>query len=209
MNLVDRELTKLAAASVIVNEMVKAAAVQQEAEMSKQAKMNPGLIALLAALGLGGAAAGAAAGGAFDTGKTQRTSPPGDIQRTMRQAIDAVQAKAGIDPGAMSKAKQEGHNARQSSPNSPANRAATRGIARNDSRLARDASAYGQSVADSVLGRGGAAGGGNAQEAAHYTMAQLRDLFEQFGAGQPQQETNGMAGLGRIFNQATSWLPGR
>lgn len=66
MDLMQRELTKLATAAVIVDEMAKAAQAQSTPDMSKQAKMNPGLIALLAALGLGGAAAGAYAGGAFE-----------------------------------------------------------------------------------------------------------------------------------------------
>lgn len=63
MDLVQRELTKLATAAVIVDEMSKAAQVQDG--MAKQAKMKPGLIALLAALGLTGAAGGAYAAGAL------------------------------------------------------------------------------------------------------------------------------------------------
>ena len=66
MDLVQRELTKLATAAVIVDEMSKAAQVQDG--MAKQAKMKPGLIALLAALGLTGAAGGAYAAGAFGGG---------------------------------------------------------------------------------------------------------------------------------------------
>jgi len=60
MDLVQRELTKLAAAAVIVDEISKAA---QAREMEKQAKMHPGVAALITALsvlGLGGAAAGGA-----------------------------------------------------------------------------------------------------------------------------------------------------
>lgn len=66
MDLIQRELTKLATAAVIVDEMSKAAQVQDG--MAKQAKMKPGLIALLAALGLTGAAGGAYAAGAFGGG---------------------------------------------------------------------------------------------------------------------------------------------
>ena len=66
MDLVQRELTKLATAAVIIDEMSKAAQAQDG--MAKQAKMKPGLIALLAALGLAGAGAGAYAGGAFGGG---------------------------------------------------------------------------------------------------------------------------------------------
>jgi len=70
MDLIQRELTKLATAAVIVDEVVKAAQTQDG--MAKEAKMKPGLIALLAALGLAGAGAGAYAGGAFDREKLPR-----------------------------------------------------------------------------------------------------------------------------------------
>ena len=79
MDLIQRELTKLATAAVIVDEVVKAAQTQDG--MAKEAKMKPGLIALLAALGLAGAGAGAYAGGAFDREKLPR---PGDIRKGNR-----------------------------------------------------------------------------------------------------------------------------
>ena len=79
MDLIQRELTKLATAAVIVDEVVKAAQTQDG--MAKEAKMKPGLIALLAALGLAGAGAGAYAGGAFDREKLPR---PDDIRKGNR-----------------------------------------------------------------------------------------------------------------------------
>jgi len=92
MDLVQRELTKLATAAVIVDEMSKAAQVQDG--MAKQAKMKPGLIALLAALGLTGAAGGAYAAGAFGGGGPVRHAIARAMRPTPVESAESLRAKA-------------------------------------------------------------------------------------------------------------------
>ena len=92
MDLVQRELTKLATAAVIVDEMSKAAQVQDG--MAKQAKMKPGLIALLAALGLTGAAGGAYAAGAFGGGGPVRHAIARAKRPTPVESAESLRAKA-------------------------------------------------------------------------------------------------------------------
>ena len=95
MDLVQRELTKLATAAVIVDEMSKAAQVQDG--MAKQAKMKPGLIALLAALGLTGAAGGAYAAGAFGGGGPVRHAIARAMRPTPVESAESLRAKAEAD----------------------------------------------------------------------------------------------------------------
>ena len=133
MDLIQRELTKLATAAVIVDEVVKAAQTQDG--MAKEAKMKPGLIALLAALGLAGAGAGAYAGGAFDREKLPR---PDDIRKgnPLRHAMARAMRPTPVESAESLRAKAEADKA--SNPYNPPVKP-NRGIAEMQRRYAEEA----------------------------------------------------------------------
>ena len=144
MDLIQRELTKLATAAVIVDEVVKAAQTQDG--MAKEAKMKPGLIALLAALGLAGAGAGAYAGGAFDREKLPR---PDDIRKgnrggtltPLRHAMARAMRPTPVESAESLRAKAEADKA-----SNPYNR----GIAEMQRRYAEEAERI-RAQADAML----------------------------------------------------------
>ena len=146
MDLIQRELTKLATAAVIVDEVVKAAQTQDG--MAKEAKMKPGLIALLAALGLAGAGAGAYAGGAFDREKLPR---PDDIRKgnrggtltPLRHAMARAMRPTPVESAESLRAKAEADKA-----SNPYNR----GIAEMQRRYAEEAERI-RAQADAIRAR--------------------------------------------------------
>ena len=150
MDLIQRELTKLATAAVIVDEVVKAAQTQDG--MAKEAKMKPGLIALLAALGLAGAGAGAYAGGAFDREKLPR---PDDIRKgnrggtltPLRHAMARAMRPTPVESAESLRAKAEADKA--SNPYNPPVKP-NRGIAEMQRRYAEEAERI-RAQADAML----------------------------------------------------------
>ena len=152
MDLIQRELTKLATAAVIVDEVVKAAQTQDG--MAKEAKMKPGLIALLAALGLAGAGAGAYAGGAFDREKLPR---PDDIRKgnrggtltPLRHAMARAMRPTPVESAESLRAKAEAEKA--SNPYNPPVRP-NRGIAEMQRRYAEEAERI-RAQADAIRAR--------------------------------------------------------
>ena len=152
MDLIQRELTKLATAAVIVDEVVKAAQTQDG--MAKEAKMKPGLIALLAALGLAGAGAGAYAGGAFDREKLPR---PDDIRKgnrggtltPLRHAMARAMRPTPVESAESLRAKAEAEKA--SNPYNPPVKP-NRGIAEMQRRYAEEAERI-RAQADAMAGR--------------------------------------------------------
>lgn len=152
MDLIQRELTKLATAAVIVDEVVKAAQTQDG--MAKEAKMKPGLIALLAALGLAGAGAGAYAGGAFDREKLPR---PDDIRKgnrggtltPLRHAMARAMRPTPVESAESLRAKAEADKA--SNPYNPPVKP-NRGIAEMQRRYAEEAERI-RAQADAIRAR--------------------------------------------------------
>lgn len=207
MDLVQRELTKLATAAVIVDEMAKAAQAQTQPDMSKQAKMNPGLIALLAALGLGGAAAGAAAGGAFEGPGANRSRAAG---MGAENAARPMGPKDFMRHRTPTKAKSEGYDPRAASRGA---RSRAEAQARSDRAAAgasgsaeRAAREYANAIADSIFNRGAAASG-NPMRALGGIAQLLEGLVP--GAQMPASaDRNGGGTLGGAFRAALGLMPG-
>jgi len=189
MDLVQRELTKLAAAAVVIDEMAKAAHAQ---EMEKQAKVNPGLIALLAALGLGGAAAGAYAGGAFDGGSGQSTpsDPNGNILKSLSSLMATARNAGGAyESGAPNKSKIRGYSGPRTSGHFERGKVpdARTEYIRDQARAQRGAKEYGEAVINSILGRTPAAPVGDRTDAARAIGRARRSISESFlGTGEPR-----------------------